>query len=63
MNKSEEKNIGKKRNSLVKIANSVYSAFIDDDDKVSEDYIKLVIEEFMDKLNAEFLRISVKSDM
>jgi glycosyltransferase involved in cell wall biosynthesis len=37
-------NIGAKRNNLLSLANSKYIAFIDDDDRVSDNYIKLLME-------------------
>jgi glycosyltransferase involved in cell wall biosynthesis len=38
---NREASIGKKRNDLLAMANGRYVAFIDDDDRVSDDYIKL----------------------
>lgn len=39
-----QKSIGRKRNELLLQARGKYISFIDDDDKVSEDYIQLILE-------------------
>lgn len=41
---SRYKTIGKKRNDLMRRADYKYAAFIDDDDRISKDYIKLLFE-------------------
>jgi hypothetical protein len=39
-----EKSIGQKRNELLEQATGLYCAFIDDDDRVSDNYIPLILE-------------------
>lgn len=41
---SRYKSIGRKRNDLMARANAKYVCFIDDDDRVSHDYVKLILE-------------------
>ena len=41
---NKEMSIGEKRNLLMEFAKGEYIAFIDDDDEVSDDYIKLLLE-------------------
>jgi glycosyltransferase involved in cell wall biosynthesis len=43
-NNNEFESIGKKRNDLLKSATGEYVCFIDDDDRVSDDYIKMLFE-------------------
>lgn len=41
---SKKYSIGHKRNELLRLANGEYSAFIDDDDRISDNYFKLLFE-------------------
>ena len=41
---NKEMSIGEKRNKLLSVANGEYCCFIDDDDEISEEYIKLLLE-------------------
>lgn len=41
---NNKRSIGEKRNNLLEIANGEYLTFIDDDDKISDDYIKSIMD-------------------
>ena len=40
--------VGTKRNDMIKLANGEYICFIDDDDRISEDYVDLILQEIGD---------------
>lgn len=51
INKDKTKNIGMKRNTLINYTNSDYCAFIDDDDMVSDDYVKTIMTSLSDDID------------
>jgi hypothetical protein len=53
---SMEYNVGVKRNKLLAIANGEYIVFVDDDDKVSANYVSLILEAI--KSNSDCIGIS-----
>jgi len=50
---NKKRSIGEKRNNLLQIANGEYLVFIDDDDKISDDYIKSIMDAINNNPNTD----------
>ena len=57
---NREKTTGHKRNVLIKQANGVFVVFLDDDDKISPNYVKLIVEAI--KNNPEVDAIGIRGE-